>query len=93
MSSLYIARSKYKIESAWERILKECKEAGKKTFALVETMHTPREELKNFEANFENYLQNYHPDHLSVYYYAHNCDAPEEMQDIIRRLMKKYIVR
>lgn len=86
-----IAWAKYRIDSVWERTVKECNEAGKKTFALVETMHTPKEELKNFEANFEAYLQNYHPDHLSVYYYAHNCDAPEELQDIIKRLMKKYI--
>ena len=86
-----IAWSKYRIETAWERTLKECKDAGKKTFALVETMHTPREEHKNFEVNFENYLQNYHPDHLSVYYYAHNCDAPDEFNEIVKKVMKKYL--
>lgn len=85
--------TKYRIESVWERTVKECKDAGKGTFALVETMCTPREEHENFAANFENYLQNYHPEHLSVYYYAHNCDAPVELQEIIKRLMKKYIAK
>ena len=86
-----IAVSKYRIDSLWDRTVKECTEAGKKTFALVETMNTPREEHENFEANFANYLQNYHPDFLCVYYYAHNCDAPVELQEIIKRQMKKYI--
>ena len=86
-----IAWTKYRIESAWERTLKECKEAGKKTFALVETMQMPREEHENFELNLNNYLENYHPDNLALYYYAHNADAPEELNEIIKKAMKKYI--
>lgn len=87
-----IAWSKYRIETAWEKTLRECKEAGKKTFALIETMHMPREEHAEFEKNLCNYLENYHPDHLSIYYYAHNGDDPEGLQEIIRRAMKKYVL-
>ena len=86
-----IAWSKYRIESAWERTVRECAAAGKKTFALVETMHMPREEHANFERNLDEYLTNYHPDHLSIYYYAHNADAPEELNEIIKRVMKKHL--
>lgn len=86
-----IAWSKYRIESAWERTLRECKEAGKQTFALIETMHMPREEHENFEKNLCNYMENYHPDHLSIYYYAHNADDPHGLQDIIKRVMKRYV--
>ena len=85
-----IAEAKYRIESCWERTVEECAEAGKKTFALVESMHMPREEHENFEKAFDNYLENYHPDHLSIYFYAHNADDPEGLQDIIRRTMKKH---
>lgn len=86
-----ISDSKYRIESVWDRTLKECAQAGKKTFALVETMHMPREEHDNFEYNLNAYLENYHPDHLSLYYYAHNADDPEGLNEIIKRAMKKYI--
>lgn len=82
--------TKYRIESCWDRTISECAEAGKKTFALVESMHMPREEHANFEKAFDNFLTNYHPDHLSIYYYAHNADDPEGLQDIIRRTMKKH---
>lgn len=88
-----IAWTKYRIESAWERTLKECKEAGKKTFALVETMQMPREEHENFEVNLNNYLENYHPDNLALYYYAHNADDPEGLNEIIKKAMKKHIKR
>lgn len=83
--------AKYRIESAWDRTLSECANAGKKTFALVESMNMPREEHAVFETNLNNYLRNYKPDHLSLYYYAHNADAPEELNEIIKKAMKKYI--
>lgn len=85
-----IAETKYRIESAWDRTVKECGNAGKKTFALVESMHMPREELDNFEKAFDAYLENYHPDHLSIYYYAHNADDPEALNSIIKKVMKKH---
>ncbi len=85
-----IAETKYRVESVWERTLSECQAAGKQTFALVESMHMPREEHENFAKAFDNYLTNYHPDHLSIYYYAHNADDPEGLQDIIRETMQKH---
>ena len=88
-----IKESKYRIESAWERTVKECTEAGKKTFALVESMHMPREEHENFEKNLNAYLEHYHPDHLAFYYYAHNADDPEGLNEIFKRSMKKYIIK
>ena len=86
-----IRESKYRIESVWDRTLRECSQAGKKTFALVESMHMPREEHENFERNLNAYLENYHPDHLSMYYYAHNADDPEGLNAIFKRAMKQYI--
>ncbi len=86
-----IEEGKYRIESAWDRTLSECAAAGKKTFALIENMLLPREEHEEFERNFCNYLQNYHPDHLSVYYYAHNVDDPEGLHSIIKKAMKTYL--
>ncbi len=85
-----IAPTKYRIESCWERTVAECAAAGKKTFALVESMHMPREEHPAFARAFDNYLTQYHPDHLSIYYYAHNADDPEGLQEIIRTTMQKH---
>lgn len=85
-----IKETKYRIESAWNRTVEECAAAGKKTFALVETMHMPREEHDNFEKAFQNYLDTFHPDHLSIYYYAHNADDPESLQAIIKKAMKQH---
>ena len=86
-----IRESKYRIESVWDRTRQECALADKKTFALLETMHMPKEEHVNFEKNLNHYLENYHPDHLSLYYYAHNADDPEGLNSIIRRAMKKHL--
>lgn len=88
-----IAPAKYRIESAWDRTVSECAAAGKKTFALVESMCMPREEHKNFALAFDNFLTNYHPDHLSIYYYPHNADDPEGLNSIIKRTMKKHFKR
>lgn len=85
-----ISKVKYRIESAWERTVMECHASSKKTFALIESMHMPREEHTAFEKAFDFYLTNYHPDHLSIYYYAHNADDPEALNDIIKRTMKKH---
>ncbi|HOX05906.1 MAG TPA: hypothetical protein PK280_05855 [Planctomycetota bacterium] len=81
---------KHRIESMWERTVNECAAAGKKTFALVENMLMPKEAVPEFEANFEAYLQNYRPDHLAVYYYAHNNEDPEAVHGIVRRLLRRY---
>jgi hypothetical protein len=85
--------TKYRIESMWERTVKECTAAGKKTFALVENMLMPKEAVPEFERNFDAYLQNYRPDHLAIYYYAHNNEDPEAVHAIVRRLMKRHLGR
>ena len=88
-----MAETKYRIEECWDRTVRECEEANIGTFALVESMCMPREEHDNFERSFDNYLTRCKPDHLSVYYYAHNADDPEGLNDIIRRTMKKHFVK
>ena len=88
-----IQEAKYRIESVWDRTVAECAKAGKKTFALVESMHMPREELDNFDKAFDHYLEFYHPNHLSIYYYAHNADDPEALNEIIKKNMKKHFVK
>jgi hypothetical protein len=82
---------KYRLESVWDRTVTECRAAGKQTFALVENMLMPAAAIPEYEANFAAYLQAYRPDHLSVYYYAHNNEDPERVHAITRRLMQKYL--
>ncbi len=84
---------KYRIESVWDRTVEECRTAGKRTFALVENMLMPKEATAEFETNFDKYLQQYRPDHLSIYYYAHNNEDPERVHGIVRKLMKKHLRR
>ena len=83
---------KYRIESVWERTLRECRQAGKKTFALVENMLMPSVAIPEYEANFDAYLQACHPDHLAIYYYAHNNEDPERVHDVTRRLMRRHLL-
>lgn len=82
---------KYRVESVWDRTVEECKSAGKKTFALVENMLMPKAAIAEFEENFREYMKNYRPDHLSIYYYAHNNEDPEAVQELVRRSVKEYL--
>ena len=54
-------------------------------------MNMPKREHESFERAFDAYLSNYHPDHLSVYYYAHNAEDPEGLHAIMKRIMKKHL--
>ncbi len=81
---------KYRIESVWDRTVREAEAGNKKTFALVENMLMPKEAMAEFEQNFDTYLSTYHPDHLSVYYYAHNNEDPEGVQRIVRALLRTH---
>ena len=82
---------KYRIESVWERTQRECKAAGKGTFALIENMLMPIAAMPEYEANLDAYLQTHRPDHLSLYYYAHNNEDPETVHQITRKLMRKHL--
>ena len=82
---------KYRIESVWDRTVKECGAHGKGTFALIENMLMPREAIPEYEENLDRYLQTYRPDHLALYYYAHNNEDPEAVHAITRRLMKRHL--
>ncbi|HEY9077692.1 MAG TPA: hypothetical protein VIO61_14255 [Anaerolineaceae bacterium] len=82
---------KYRIEEAWERTLRECSAGNKKTFALIENTLMPASAIPEYEANLEAYLQNYRPNQLAFYYYALNNEDPETVQEITRRMMKKYL--
>lgn len=84
---------KYRIESVWERTVAEAKAAGKKTFALVENMLMPAAAMAEYERNLQAYLRDYHPDHLSIYYYAHNNEDPEQVHQITRSLMRRCLRR
>lgn len=83
--------AKYRLESVWERTQRECEAVGKKTFALVENMLMPAVAIPEYEENLDLYLQNYRPDHLSLYYYAHNNEDPHKVHEVTRRMMKKYL--
>ncbi|MBN8216362.1 MAG: hypothetical protein J0L75_06945 [Spirochaetes bacterium] len=83
--------AKYRLESVWERTVEECADAKRGTFALVENMLMPRVAIPEYRANLEAYLKEYHPDHLALYYYAHNNEDPEAVHQVTRDLMKKYL--
>ncbi len=83
---------KYRVESVWERTTEECAAGGKKTFALIENMLMPKEAIAEYKINLETYLQRYHPDHLALYYYAHNNADPETVHRITRELMQKHLL-
>ncbi len=82
---------KYRIESVWERTLKECAASGKKTFALIENMLMPKEAIPEYRENLDAYLRDYRPDHLSLYYYAHNNEDPETVHSVTREMMRKHL--
>ena len=85
------AWAKYRIESAWERTVEECRAAGRKSFSLVENMLMPACAIPEYEENFDRYLQGPLPDHLSIYYYAHNNEDPEKVHKVTRRLMQQHL--
>jgi hypothetical protein len=81
---------KYRLDTVWDRTVSECQGGGKKTFALVENMIMPMGETETFEKNFGAYLETHHPDHLSVYYYAHNNEDPVGVHEAVKRVLKRY---
>lgn len=83
--------AKYRIESVWERTVAECELGGKQPFGLVENMLMPSAAIEEYEANLDAYLQGPLPDHLSIYYYAHNNEDPEAVHAITKRLMRKHL--
>ncbi len=82
---------KYRLESVWQRTIDECRQANKKTFALVENMLMPAAAIAEYEVNLDAYLANYRPDHLSLYYYAHNNEDPDRVHAVTRQMMKKHL--
>jgi len=82
---------KYRIETVWERMKKECTSAAKGTFALIENMLLPKEAISEYRDHLEAYLRNCHPEHLSLYYYAHNNEDPETVHQITREMMQKFL--
>ncbi len=83
--------TKNRLEDVWDRNVHECNLGSKKTFALVENMLMPNSVISEFEENFERYMQNYRPDHLSIYYYGHNNEDPQKVHDVVKRIMKQYL--
>jgi hypothetical protein len=82
---------KYRIETAWERTVAECAAAGKGTFALIENMLMPAGETETYRANLDAYLQTYQPDHLAIYFYAHNNEDAEGVHRVTKELMLKHL--
>jgi hypothetical protein len=81
---------KYLLADAWARTVRECADGGKKTFALIENMLMPESEHETYRRNLDAYLGAIRPDHLAVYYYAHNNQCPEIVHQITKDLLKKH---
>ena len=82
---------KNRIDDVWTRTLAECGATGKKSFALVENMLMPSAAMAEFDENFKKYLSGPLPDHLAIYYYAHNNEDPEAVHEIVKRHMSKLL--
>ncbi|MBR4662675.1 MAG: hypothetical protein IKO93_02260 [Lentisphaeria bacterium] len=85
-------RVKPTVRQLWPRIRQEC--AGRcGTFALLENMLIPKSEHRVYEAELEATLAEVHPDHFACYYYGHNNEDGEYIQEItmnaIRRLKSR----
>lgn len=77
-----VKNKKYVMDS-WERTVRECTEAETGTFALVENILLASQNLSEFSYNLNSYLEMASPDHLAFYYYGHNNENPEAVQQII----------
>jgi hypothetical protein len=85
--------TKYRLESVWERAVQEAKSGGKRTFALVENMLMPKAAMGEYESNLSNYLSTHSPEHLALYYYAHNNEDAEGVHAITARCLKQHLER
>ncbi|MFA6816291.1 MAG: hypothetical protein WCS73_08360 [Lentisphaeria bacterium] len=77
-----IKNKKY-ITDSWERTKRECKEAGVKTFALIENILLAATNIEEFSDNLHSYLKMASPEHIAFYYYGHNNEKPELIQKIV----------
>ncbi|MBC2602636.1 hypothetical protein [Puniceicoccus vermicola] len=82
---------KYRIESVWDRMEDEARRNNKGSFALIENMLMPTVAIPEYEKNLDSFLESHRPDHLSLYYYAHNNEDPHRVHEITRHLMKKHL--
>ncbi len=83
--------SEKRLLNVWDRMLRECASARKKSFALVENILMPASVTEEYERALDAFLGTKRVDHLSLYYYGHNNEDPERVQEITRRLMKKHL--
>jgi len=81
------------IRESWRRLLTEREGATAGTFALVENILLPDTAIEEFEQVYRETLEEIRPDHLSVYYYGHNNESPERIQQITVKYLKEYIAR
>ena len=49
----------------------------------------PAAAIPEYEENLRNYLSTHRPDHLSLYFYAHNNEDPERVHAVTRQLMQE----
>lgn len=84
---------KHSLASSWERTVRECAVAGKKTFALIENILIPGTAHDELRLKLEDFLIHANPDHLACYYYGHNNEYPEEVQQITMELVRKHLDR
>jgi len=82
---------KYRIESVWDRLTKEAHTNNKGSFALIENMLMPAIAMPEYEQNLDTFLASHCPDHLSLYYYAHNNEDPSGTHSITKQMMQRYL--
>jgi hypothetical protein len=87
-------KSKATIRETWERTKAETNGVCG-TFALIENILTPKEQIEEYTKELKLTLENVQPDHLACYYYGHNNESAELIQSITMKeicKMKKQIV-
>lgn len=83
-------RHKYPLASSWQRTVRECAAAGRKTFALIENILIPGTAHNELRRELENFLDYAEPDHLACYYYGHNNEYPDDVQRITMDVVSRY---
>ena len=80
------------VRQLWRRIQQEA--AGKcGTFALLENILIPRSEHAVYESELEATLKEVQPDHLACYYYGHNNEDGEFIQQTMINAVRKYQIQ
>lgn len=83
-------RVKPTVRQIWNRTREEAR-GGSGTFSLIENMLIPDSEREAYEKELLSTLRDVRPDHLSCYYYGHNNESAERIQEFTMKALSEMI--